>query len=188
MEPRLNTQFLSTSANLEPALANLAVVIASGFDISAPNYDAPLFRQAYIDSAHAANKMVMPFTVDSAADQASIAALGVDGMITNFPACALQQLRGRTIARAAPDGVPDIAACPQPETASAPATPVSFDRPSPETCAALRPARWAPETGHADANGRLRVVALQYKQEIRNVVSYDSFRTKMRCQIGRAHV
>src|SRR3546814_2173920 len=61
MEPRLKTQFLSTSANLEPALANLAVVIASGFDISAPNYDAPLFRQAYIDSAHAANKMVMPF-------------------------------------------------------------------------------------------------------------------------------
>src|SRR3546814_4954155 len=54
MEPRLKTQFLSTSANLEPALANLAVVIASGFDISAPNYDAPLFRQAYIDSAHAA--------------------------------------------------------------------------------------------------------------------------------------
>src|SRR3546814_21116247 len=65
-------------------------------------------------------------------------------------------------------------------TASATATPVSFDRPSPETCAALHPARWAPETGHADANGRLRVVALQYKQEIRNVVSYDSFRTKMR--------
>src|SRR3546814_16992559 len=57
MEPRLKTQFLSTSANLEPALANLAGVIASVFDISAPNYDAPLFRQAYIDSAHAATKM-----------------------------------------------------------------------------------------------------------------------------------
>src|SRR3546814_17887494 len=68
-------------------------------------------------------------------------------------------------------------------TASATATPVSFDRPSPETCAALHPARWAPETGHADANGRLRVVALQYKPEIRNVVSYDSFRTKMRCLV-----
>src|SRR3546814_17333884 len=85
-------------------------------------------------------------------------------MITNFPACALQQLRGRTIARAAPDGVPDIPACPQPETASAPATPVSFDRPRPETCAALRPARWAPATGPAHANGSLRVVAPQHTQ------------------------
>lgn len=180
MEPRLKTQFLSTSTNLEPAIANLAVVIASGFDISAPNYDAPLVQSTYITSAHAAGKAVIPFTVDSAADQRSVAALGVDGLITNFPACALQQLRGQTITRAAPKGVADIAACPQPET---PTTPISFERPDAETCAALRPARWAPETGHADNDGRLRVVALQYKQEIRNVVSYDAFRTKMRCLV-----
>lgn len=56
-----------------------------------------------------------------------------------------------------------------------------FDRPSLESCEALRPARWLPAVGHAEPNAQLRVVALQFKQEIRHVVSYDSFRTKMRC-------
>ncbi len=56
-----------------------------------------------------------------------------------------------------------------------------IDRPSSEACIALRPARWAPAAGHAAANARLRVFALQYKQEVRHVVSYASFRTKMRC-------
>ena len=181
MEPRLKTQFLSSSANLEPALANLAVVIASGFDISAPNYDAPLFRQAYVNSAHAANKAVIPFTVDAATDQQSVAALGVDGLITNFPACALQRLRDADIAHAAPDNVPDTPACPPDVQAAAPAA--AINRPDAQTCAALRPARWAPETGQADARGALRVVALQYKQEIRHVVSYAAFRTKMRCLV-----
>lgn len=178
LEPRLRTQFLSSTGSLEPAVANLAVVVADGFDISAPNYDAPLFRQAYVDGAHAAGKAVIPYTVDVAADQTAVAALGVDGLITNYPACALQQLRGAAIARATPDGVPEIPACRPVET---PPVPVPADHPDAATCAALRPSRWAPETGRADEHAALRVVAIQYKQELRHVVDYASFRTKMRC-------
>ncbi|TJY61072.1 hypothetical protein E4T66_10590 [Sinimarinibacterium sp. CAU 1509] len=56
-----------------------------------------------------------------------------------------------------------------------------IDRPSAETCAELRPARWAPASGQAADGAKLRVVAMQYKQEIRHVIDYASFRTKMRC-------
>jgi len=37
--------------------------------------------------------------------------------------------------------------------------------------------------GVADPNGDVRVYAIQYKHEIRHVVSYGSFRTKMRCLV-----
>lgn len=56
-------------------------------------------------------------------------------------------------------------------------------RPSAETCAALRPARWLPAQGHRESGARLRAVAFQFKQDVRHVVSYESFRTKMRCLV-----
>lgn len=55
------------------------------------------------------------------------------------------------------------------------------ERPDAATCAALRPARWLPAQGYAETGARLRAVAIQYKQEVRHVESYQSFRTKMRC-------
>ena len=58
-----------------------------------------------------------------------------------------------------------------------------FDRPSPETCRALRPARWAPPTGTANTRGDLRVVGIQYKQVVANVADYAAFRTAIRCTI-----
>jgi hypothetical protein len=63
----------------------------------------------------------------------------------------------------------------------APATPPAFERPSLAECTALRPARWQPATGRAQAGARMRAVALQYKQEIRHVADYAAFRRKMRC-------
>ncbi|HUR41276.1 MAG TPA: hypothetical protein VM240_08920 [Verrucomicrobiae bacterium] len=48
-------------------------------------------------------------------------------------------------------------------------------------CAALRPANWLPVTGAPSPGARLRVVGMQYKQDVRHVASYASFRTKMRC-------
>src|SRR5207245_2462203 len=56
-------------------------------------------------------------------------------------------------------------------------------RPAPEVCASLRARRWLPATGHAQDSAKLRVVGIQYKQDVRHVESYDSFRTKMRCLI-----
>ncbi|MDP9142352.1 MAG: hypothetical protein M3O62_16385 [Pseudomonadota bacterium] len=57
------------------------------------------------------------------------------------------------------------------------------ERPGADACAALRPARWMPAQGHAEQGSRLRTVAFQFKQDVRHVVSYDSFRTKMRCLV-----
>lgn len=69
-----------------------------------------------------------------------------------------------------------------PTHTTAPGGPLpGVERPSPETCAALRPARWAPAVGHAQDGAQLRAFALQYKQEVRHVVDYAAFRTKMRC-------
>lgn len=58
-----------------------------------------------------------------------------------------------------------------------------INRPSASDCTALHPARWLPSTGVAEPNAPLRTVAIQYKQEVRHVVSYQSFRTKMRCLV-----
>ncbi|HUR15270.1 MAG TPA: hypothetical protein VM097_12345 [Mycobacteriales bacterium] len=49
------------------------------------------------------------------------------------------------------------------------------------SCRALRPHRWAPATGTSDARGNLRVIGLQYKQDVAHVQSYATFRTAMRC-------
>jgi hypothetical protein len=70
---------------------------------------------------------------------------------------------------------------PSSDVAVGPQLPQGIDRPNTETCAALRPARWAAASGQASNGAKLRVIAMQYKQDIRHVVDYASFRTKMRC-------
>lgn len=178
LNPKLRTQFLTTSSDGELAAANLADVIATGQDISAPNFDAPDFLAPVVLAAHTAGKLVLPYTPDTYADQQKVLGLGADGLITNFPACTLQLLNRPLPARIATAGVPETTACPQ---VNAPPVVNVSDRPDAATCAVLRPSRWHAEIGHADSNAKLRVVGIQYKQEIRNVVSYASFRTKMRC-------
>lgn len=79
-----------------------------------------------------------------------------------------------------------LAACgtskpPSAATGAGPRLPA--ERPDAGTCAALRPNRWLPAQGVAEAGARLRVIAFQYKQEVRHVESYASFRTKMRCLV-----
>lgn len=65
-----------------------------------------------------------------------------------------------------------------------PSSPGSATRASGDSaCASLRPHRWAPATGVTDPRGDLRVFAIQYKQVVSNVVTYDAFRTAMRCQV-----
>jgi glycerophosphoryl diester phosphodiesterase len=110
-EPALQTQFLTLSDIAEPAILNLSLVIAGGHSISAPNFDAPDFNRALVALAHAANKAVIPYTVDRREDLDAVIAMGVDGVITNFPGCALQQSGRATPAKLTPDGVPDTAIC-----------------------------------------------------------------------------
>lgn len=179
MNPALRTQVLTTSSIGTTAAANLAVTVSGGHDISAPNFDAPDFRAPLIQAAHAAGKRVLPYTVDTYADQQLVHGLGTDGLITNYPACALRLLGRAAPARSASAWLADdIEACPD---VAAPPQPSLADRPDEATCAALRPARWQPASGHEESNARLRAFAIQYKQEIRHVESYASFRTKMRC-------
>jgi glycerophosphoryl diester phosphodiesterase len=179
IDPGITTQFLTTTSTGQTALANLTYTIAQGHDISAPNFDAPDFTSQFVTIAHAAGKQVIPYTADDASDQLQVIGLGVDGIITNFPGCLLDNLNRAIPAKLTPDGVDAIAACPSSSGASP--LPPMVGRPSLETCAALRPSRWAPATGHAEPNAKLRVVGIQFKQDVRYVESYETFRTKMRC-------
>ena len=179
MNPRLRTQFLTTSSSGQTATANLAYVIARNHDITAPNFDAPDFIAPVVTAAHTAHKVVLPYTPDHYADQQKVLGLGADGLITNFPACMLQLLGRPVPPRVAADGIPDdTPACPD---VVAPPPASMANRPSPEICAALRPRRWSPAQGVANENAKLRAIGIQYKQEVRHVETYDSFRTKMRC-------
>ncbi|MFP5305591.1 MAG: glycerophosphodiester phosphodiesterase, partial [Gammaproteobacteria bacterium] len=178
INPSITTQFLTTSSTAQTAAQNLAYVIAAAHDISAPNFDAPDFNAAFVELAHGAGKAVIPYTADTSADIAAVLETGVDGLITNYPACALAQQDRLQATRPTPDGVPNTAACPQALGNPLPAMP---DRPSAEVCAALRPPRWQPASGTAADGAKLRVVGLQFKHDVRHVESYDAFRTKMRC-------
>jgi len=181
LNPALKTQFLTSSGTGQTAAQNLAYVIARGHDISAPNFDAPDFVSQLVTAAHAAGKAVIPYTPDDVNDQLKVIGLGVDGVITNFPGCLLDNLHRPIPDKLTPDGVPATSACPASSSASP--MPAMNDRPSPEICESLRPSRWLPAIGHAQADAKLRLVGIQYKQDVRNVESYESFRTKMRCLV-----
>ncbi|MFP5307645.1 MAG: glycerophosphodiester phosphodiesterase, partial [Gammaproteobacteria bacterium] len=146
MNPAIATQFLTTSSTGQTAAQNLAYVIAAAHDISAPNFDAPDFNAAFVELAHGAGKAVIPYTADASADIAAVLETGVDGLITNYPACALARQDRLQATKPTPDGVPNTAACPQALGNTLPAMP---DRPSAEVCAALRPPRWQPASGTA---------------------------------------
>lgn len=91
LDPTIKTLFLG-----DLATPNLAAARAQGFDYSSVDGNAPDFTQAYVDAAHQAGKGVVPWTPDSSADQKKFIYEGVDGIITNYPAC-LMQLLGRPI-------------------------------------------------------------------------------------------
>jgi glycerophosphoryl diester phosphodiesterase len=176
LDPELPTQFLTHSGTGQTAAQNLAYVTARGHDVMAPDHVAPDLTAELVAAARAAGVRVMTWTPNAPTAMRAALDKGVDGVITDRPACLLQLL-GREV----PDDVAvagEIAVC---ESERAGAGPV--DRPAPETCEALRPPRWAPTTGHADARGDLRVVGLQYKQDVGNVATYDDFRTAMRCLV-----
>lgn len=89
LEPSIRTQFLTDSRFGQGAYVNLGFIRAYGHDISAPNFGAPDFSADFVAVAHASGKRVVPYTLDYAGDIEYAAALGVDGIITNYPACLL---------------------------------------------------------------------------------------------------
>jgi glycerophosphoryl diester phosphodiesterase len=94
LDPSIRTQFLTDHRYGQTAYINLGFIQAYGHDISAPNFDQPDFTGAFVVAAHALGKQVIPYTVDYAGDIEYVAALGVDGVISNYPGCVLE-LQGR---------------------------------------------------------------------------------------------
>ncbi|HVW81311.1 MAG TPA: hypothetical protein VHB69_10285 [Mycobacteriales bacterium] len=52
---------------------------------------------------------------------------------------------------------------------------------APASCTTLRPARYEPARGTTSAGGNLRVIGIQYDQQVANVTSYARFRRAMTC-------
>ncbi len=176
LAPDLATQFLVSSGTGQTSTQALAYAAARGIEVVAPNDTSPDLSPAVVQTAHAAGRRVAVYTPDTRSAQQAATALGVDTVITDRPACLLA-LQGRPVpARLAVSGT--VAACETERTSAGPR-----DRPAPETCRALAARRRRPATGTPDRRGDLRVVGIQYKQDVDNVATYESFRTAVRCLV-----
>lgn len=98
LDPTIRTLFLTTRSVEALATENLLYTTARDHDIVSPEYKSRDFQNGFgaqfVAAAHAAHKRVIPWTLDTADDMRTFIGFGVDGMITNFPACLLQ-LQGR---------------------------------------------------------------------------------------------
>lgn len=135
-----------------------AVASGSGYDYISPQWPV---SQELISDAHAKGLQVVPFTFGDAADVKAATLAGADALIANDPVMAR---------RATKSVEPEVASLPKPPSKSACASTRASNRLRPVVN--LYPDKSAP-----------RVFALQYKQDLNNVVSYDSFRKKIECMI-----
>ncbi|HEV3000113.1 MAG TPA: glycerophosphodiester phosphodiesterase family protein [Solirubrobacteraceae bacterium] len=138
-----------------------APAYAAGRDYEWVSPQAPPSRQA-VSGAHELGRMVVPYTPDDPASVEAAAAAAVDAVITDDPAMARRVLRAVE---------PPAPAVPAP--------------PSPAQCRAARASRSTPtiEAYTSRRRGAPRVFAMQFKQELRHVETYASFRTKVECMI-----
>ncbi|NKF21729.1 glycerophosphodiester phosphodiesterase [Solimonas marina] len=111
LDPSIRTLYLvDEPGTLRPALIE---AVHGGHDFIAPDAGMAGFDAAYVQVAHDAGRKVVPWTIDTQADVQRMVGYGVDGIISNFPACLLK-LEGRlTTARLMPEelGEPDAPLC-----------------------------------------------------------------------------
>jgi len=120
LDPAIRTQFLTDHRFGQSAYVNLGFIGAYGHDIAAPNFDQPDFTGDFVAAAHRLGKQVIPYTVDYAGDLEYVAALGVDGVITNYPGCLLA-LQGRLHGvRVTPPALAGYRVAPCPDLAGGP--------------------------------------------------------------------
>jgi glycerophosphoryl diester phosphodiesterase len=150
------TSFLALAGS-----SGVAVPIAEANDFDWVSPEWPVDRE-WISDAHEAGLQVVPFTFERPADVRAATRAGADALIANDP------LTARRAAKAVEPPRP-----PQPP------------RPSAATCARFRADNRARPVVNLLPRNRKgpRVFALQYKQELRNIVSYRSFRNKIECMI-----
>ena len=135
-----------------------SIARSQNFDYISPQW--PVSAEL-ISDAHALGLQVVPFTFDVKSDVKAATLAGADALIANDPVMAR---------RAAKSVEPRADPLPRP--------------PSKAACASTRaPNRSRPIVNLLRNDSGPRVFALQYKQDLSNVVSYDSFRRKIECMI-----
>lgn len=157
----------ATYNHLGPAFAR-----ARGYEWVSPQWPPDpaggATADAYVAHAHALGLRVAPFTLDEPGQVEGAVRAGVDAVISNDPGMAR-----RAVAAAWP-GAPPIP--PPPAGKECAQTHATRTLPA---VVARRPENAEP--------GAPRVFAIQFKQELRHVRSYGTFRTKIECMI-RAYV
>jgi glycerophosphoryl diester phosphodiesterase len=153
--PEAQLSFL-TLASLNDAGPGIAQ--SNGFRWISPQWPED---STYVADAHSRGRMIVPYTIDDAAEIETATRLGVDAVISNDPRMA------RRAVRAVVGPAPEI---PPP--------------PSRKECRATRAdTHLPPQVSRYPAPRAPRVFAMQFKQELANVVSYETFRTKIECMI-----
>jgi glycerophosphoryl diester phosphodiesterase len=106
-DPTIKTLYLTPRG----ALLNLGYASLRGHEYVAPQFASPDLNADFVASAHALGKQVVPWTADTEADIRGLIDIGVDGIITNFPACLLQMQNRLPTAQLTPDGVGAAPVC-----------------------------------------------------------------------------
>ncbi len=85
LNPRIRTMFLT----LGSATANYLYVALSSTEFSSSDTIAPDLNKMYVKRVQSLGRKVVPWLVDAQDDWAKVADLGVDGVISSYPACIL---------------------------------------------------------------------------------------------------
>jgi glycerophosphoryl diester phosphodiesterase len=115
----------------------------------------------YVAQAHSLGRRIVPYTLDGGEQIEAATRMGVDAVISNDPRLARRSVKA----------------------AVGPAPPIPAP-PGRGECRATRASTNLPAQVSLDPQPRApRMFAMQYKQELSNVESYASFRTKIECLI-----
>lgn len=88
LDSEIKTLYLTSGV----AYLNLWFTVLHGHEYVAPSFDTFDLDATFVTSAHDAGKLVVPWTADSAEEVQSMLDIGVDGIISNYPACQLSRL------------------------------------------------------------------------------------------------
>lgn len=111
LDPKIRTVYLT--GDKPGAEAALDHAIRQGHEIVSPSRKLAAVDAAYVYRAHAGGHPVVPWTVDRRDDMLRLMQLKIDGVISNFPGCALQMQSRLASARLMPVefGMPDAPIC-----------------------------------------------------------------------------
>jgi glycerophosphoryl diester phosphodiesterase len=116
LDPALRTLLLTTSEAGILATEGLLYATARGHDAVGPNHDAPDMHEQFVATAALLGREVYTYTVDTVGEQQRAIDLGVDGVISDWPACTLELLdrpvRGPVLPPEARAQGTRLAACP----------------------------------------------------------------------------